>query len=85
MWKGKRVAQGLVVQTSTKEKLHGAQLPNTAIGVSILHVFDPNIPLPFIPPIDDDIRFLGHAKNTTIAWPVRDVVRKLLNVSYIIN
>lgn len=84
MWKGKRVARGLVVQTSTKEKLHGAQLPSSAIGVSVLNVFDPNIPLPFIPAIDDDITILRHAKNTTIAWPVKDVVRKSQNVSYFI-
>ena len=81
MWNGKRVARGLVVQTSSKEKLHGVQLPRNTVGVSVLNVFDPTIPLPFIPAIDDDITILGHAKNTTIAWPIRDVVSQQLNVS----
>ncbi|MCO5607985.1 hypothetical protein L7F22_062187 [Adiantum nelumboides] len=73
--KDKEAGKGAVVQSLPHEKLHGKELPRGTLGISIKFASRPDVSLPYVPSIDDDIDTLGATIGTVVAWPIRDLVK----------
>lgn len=69
------IGRGKVVKIYNVDKLHGSRLPKGCYGVTVLSVYGgKDAPLPHLLPMEDDIKTLREAINTTIAWPKEDLV-----------
>ena len=62
-------------KVSNLDVLHGTRLPKCCYGVVVISVYGgKDAPLPHLVPMEDNIKTLKEAINTTIAWPKEDLV-----------
>ena len=69
------IGPGKVLKVSNLDVLHGTRLPKGCYGVAVISVYGgKDAPLPHLVPMEDNIKTLKEAINTTIAWPKEDLV-----------
>ena len=69
------IGWGKVLKVSNLDVLHGTRLPKGCYGVAVISVYGgKDAPLPHLVPMEDNIKTLKEAINTTIAWPKEDFV-----------
>ena len=69
------IGRGKVLKVINLDVLHGTRLPKGCYGVAVISVYGgKDAPLPHLVPMEDNIKTLKEAINTTIAWPKEDLV-----------
>ena len=69
------IGRGKGLKVSNLDILHGTRLPKGCYGFAVISVYGgKDAPLPHLVPMEDNIKTLKEAINTTIAWPKEDLV-----------